>query len=80
MTPHQIIEYARHEEQVVERVLKIAQVARMANVSERTVWRDIKAGRLVVLYPFPRRPRVPLQGARRYAARCDIARQLATAP
>lgn len=75
MTPPQIVEST-----TTERVLKIAQVARMANVSERTVWRDIKAGRLVVIYPFPRRPRVSIQLARRYAAHCDIARQLATAP
>jgi hypothetical protein len=61
-----------------ERVLKIAQVARMANVSERTVWRDVKAGRLLVVYPFPRRPRVLLQLARQYALRCDTARQFTT--
>lgn len=51
-----------------ERLLKIAQVARMANVSERTVWRDIQAGRLVVRYPFPHRPRIAISHALIYAA------------
>lgn len=50
-----------------ERLLKIAQVARLANVSERTVWRDIHAGILPVRYPFPRRPRVTITAARAYA-------------
>ena len=53
-----------------ERVLKIAEVARMARVSVRTVWRDINAGTLVV----ERRPagnrnrnRVKISVARHYA-------------
>lgn len=50
-----------------ERMLKIAQVARMANVSERTVWRDIRNGKLFVSYPSPGRPRVRLADARTYA-------------
>lgn len=50
-----------------ERLLKIAQVARLANVSERTVWRDIQAGNLPVRYPMPRRPRVRMSDAREYA-------------
>lgn len=50
-----------------ERLLKIAQVAILANVSERTVWRDIKQGRLKVQYSVPGRPRVRLADARDYA-------------
>ena len=53
-----------------ERVLKISEVARMARVSVRTVWRDIGEGRLEV----ERRPagarnrnRVKISVARHYA-------------
>lgn len=49
------------------RLLTISQVATLANVSRRTVWRDIQAGRLTVQYPKPGRPRIPIADARRYA-------------
>lgn len=72
MTPHQSIRQADAELERAERMLKIAQVARMANVSERTVWRDIRAGKLKIRYPFPRRPRVPIEVARAYALGLDV--------
>lgn len=62
-----VLHQAEAEQTRAERLLKIAQVAIMANVSERTVWRDIKAGRLSVRYPYPHRPRVPLTDAKLYA-------------
>ena len=68
MTGRQLLKQADHEIERAERMLKIAQVARMANVSERTVWRDIRAGKLLVRYPFPRRPRVAIADARAYCA------------
>lgn len=43
-----------------ERLLKIAQVARVWNVSERTVWRDIQSGRLKAVASPSGRIRVPL--------------------
>lgn len=67
MTPRQLLKQADAELERAERMLKITQVARMANVSERTVWRDIRAGRLIVRYSAPRRPRVPVECARKYA-------------
>jgi hypothetical protein len=54
-----------------ERLLKIAQVAIMANVSPRTVWYDIAAGRLHVERQKLRclhRNRIRLSEAKRYAA------------
>ena len=60
-----------------ERLLKVAQVARMAFLSERTVWRDIRAGRLqVVQMPLnhQRRTRVRLSEAKRYAALSECAK------
>lgn len=65
--PKQVLRNADAELERAERMLKIAQVARMANVSERTVWRDIRAGKLLVRYPAPKRPRVPVESARTYA-------------
>jgi hypothetical protein len=50
-----------------DQLLKIVQVARMANVSERTVWRDIQKGTLRVSYSSPGRPRVAIIDARTYA-------------
>ena len=53
-----------------ERLLKIFQVARMANVSESTVRKDIKAGRLLAIERIirvRRRIRVPLSAAKAYA-------------
>lgn len=53
-----------------ELMLKIAQVARMANVSPRTVWNDIQKGALMVerrLVNHRYRTRVPIAEARRYA-------------
>lgn len=67
MTPREILRAEDAELERAERMLKIAQVARMANVSERTVWRDIKAGHLVVVYQRPRRPRIHIAIARAYA-------------
>lgn len=67
MTPRELLRKADAEIERAERLLKIAQVARMANVSERTVWRDIKAGKLLVTYGTPKRPRVPVEAARAYA-------------
>jgi len=58
------------ESKVTERLLKIPQVARMANVSERTVWNDIAAGRLSVQrqkLEHRHRNRVRLSEAKRYA-------------
>jgi len=49
------------------RLLTISQVATMANVSARTVWRDLQAGELPLQYPRPGRPRVRLEDARAYA-------------
>lgn len=67
MTPDDILRNAEAQIERAERLLKIAQVARMANVSERTVWRDIRAGKLQIKYPHPHRPRVPVADARAYA-------------
>ena len=63
----EVVRQADAEIERAERMLKIAQVARMANVSERTVWRDIRRGTLEVRYPVPGRPRVPVEIARVYA-------------
>lgn len=53
-----------------DRLLKVAQVARMANVSPRTVWNDIAKGALKVVrrkLKERNRTRVTVQEARRYA-------------
>jgi hypothetical protein len=51
-----------------DRLLKVAQVAIMANVSPETVRRDVRKGALLVLRVGPtRRIRVRLPEARRYA-------------
>lgn len=68
MNAGDVLARADNESHLAERLLKIAQVARMANVSERTVWRDIAAGVLAVKYPRPHRPRVPVSAAREYAS------------
>jgi hypothetical protein len=49
------------------RLVTIAQVAVMAAVSRRTIWRDIRAKKLVVCYGTPGRPRVLVDDARAYA-------------
>lgn len=49
------------------RLLTVHQVATMAGVSPRTVWRDILAGKLTLLYPQPGRPRLAVDDARQYA-------------
>ncbi len=47
-TERELLKQADAELERAERMLKIAQVARMANVSPRTVWRDITKGALKV--------------------------------
>lgn len=65
-------EELRHADRAMEdgeRLLKVAQVALMANVSESTVRNDIKAGRLVSVarvIHVRRRIRVPLSAAIAY--------------
>jgi hypothetical protein len=49
------------------RLLTISQVATMAGVSPRTVWRDVVAGKLTLLYPQPGRSRIAIDDARLYA-------------
>ena len=58
-----------------DRLLKVAQVARMANLSPRTVWRDISRGALAVdrrLVGKRHRTRIRLSAAKEY---CGLARR-----
>lgn len=70
MTPR-ALKQADAEAERAERMLKIAQVARMANVSPRTVWNDIAKGALQVerkLIRCRHRVRVTVANARAYAS------------
>lgn len=70
MTPRELLRKADAELERAERLLKISQVARMANVSERTIWNDIAKGALKVerkLIQTRHRVRVTIEEARRYA-------------
>lgn len=58
---------ARADSDAPERLLKLTQVARMANVSMSTVWRDLKKGALKGRRTPQGRWRVPLSESRRYA-------------
>ena len=76
MTPRALLAAADREIAETERVLKIAQVARMANVSPRTVWRDIKRGLLTVerqRIEKRHRIRVALSHAKSYARARSVA-------
>lgn len=60
MTPREVLRKADAEIERAERLLKIAQVARVWNVSERTVWRDIKEGRVRAVVTESGRTRIPV--------------------
>lgn len=70
-----LLERADREGPDAERLLKIAQVALMANLSERTVLNDIKANRLPARAWRLRcrtRYRIALSDAKRYIAAIEL--------